>query len=412
MNENYNDNSSVSYNMDNYRYKFIETSSVSVLYNHMKKHENYIPLDKHNLVTLELYTEVLENKDKYFKLYICLEDEDFLYYKKVSNKMFYRIFVEFLNDKIIVPFDIIGMGLFIPVEIASFIKVPESSYAIDFFYDYKLSVHNDSEYNNVSSMENKRFNYAYDKDICYIDYFKCLRTPLHTNYLTIRNYISKDLCEIKINLNVFSKIDIRITSILYYLNKKFFDMIINQQKAVYYIFMYGISKKNENSHESFGNISLMLYRNAKANFKEKLIDENTFKKIGKGRKKIAKLLRRSKLNKNKCNRDHVRFIKERLTCPFSTGQLEAIEEMKLINRSPNDYYKLSLETIYGKKEVSNGRDKFLHGQNSFSKNQKKVLERLIQIIFDQTKVKENKIYYSRNIDYYSEILIKNKNIMK
>ena len=83
-------------------------------------------------------------------------------------------------------------------------------------------------------------------------------------------------------------------------------------------------------------------------------------------KKQEKVLRRSKLIKNKCNRNHVRFIKERLTCPFSTGQLEAIEEMKLINRSPNDYYKLSLETIYGKKEVPNGRDKFLHGQNSFS----------------------------------------------
>jgi len=94
----------------------------------------------------------------------------------------------------------------------------------------------------------------YDESVCYIDFFEYIDNSYISDLVINKK---DDYKEVK--FNVFNKNEDNIDCILGIINRNYFEIIIAQQKLVYYSSMYDFSIENKNSHSGLGKTILKLY---------------------------------------------------------------------------------------------------------------------------------------------------------
>mgnify|MGYP005989466355 CR=1 FL=1 len=374
------------------KFEIIDFKDIAILYNYMKEKDNFISLHEDNFENIiKLNYEILiDSYTKYFKLYLCIIVDDKLYFRKISNKLICKIIgndslsnVDLSNWKI---------DLFIPSKIVSLLGITDSPYAID-FYDFekhkKYNLTKEELLNNIYS--SSRVNY--DENVCYIDFFKYINESYISEYIIHHN----GECEV-FNFNVFDINEENIDSILDLINEYFFNMIIAQQKLIYYSSMYKFSIENENSHNGLLDIIHKLYRNARRNFKNKYIKKIDFYEIENDTKILHQLYKESKNCDGKINKNKLKYMKRKLETASLKNHFLLLEEMNLLDTNPYSYYEDIDKNIALMK---------------LGKVQKTVLKRFIMLLFEQYKKDKNdEISFSKNTQKYSVIFMKNTDILE
>ena len=302
----------------------------------------------------------------------------------------------------------IHIFFFIPVQIAPVSYVLKHPYKIDYFELHKHQIYNFTEQQLANRFIHGSF--AYNEDICYIDFFELF----NENFL-INDYITEEICidinnDHYIGINILSEVKIDLNLILNFINKNYFDMIIEQQKFIFSKLLLEAEYTNSIGHTTFENLVRKNYKAQKKNQKKyKLLEESKFDLKTDCVKEIIKL----------ANELKTQDVKQK----YSTNKLKYIQNnLSKKCHEEFDYFaelKFSKNAYSFHQEVLNKIPKKFHSKLEF-----KFYKKLINIIFGQYMIVQNEdeniiklerkimhIKVEKRNEKYNKNYLKNKEII-
>jgi len=278
---------------------------------------------------------------------------------------------------------------FIPVQIAPVSYALKHPFKIDYFELHKHHIYNFTE----QQLANRFIHglLVYNEDICYIDFFE-----LFNENSLINNYIMEEICidinnDHYIGMNILSQVKFDLNLILNFINKNYFDMIIEQQKFIFSKLLLEADYSNNIGHSTFENLVRKNYKAQKKNQKKyKLFDESEFDLKTDCVKEIIKLANelRNQNIQQKYSINKLKYIQNKLS-------KKCKEEF--------DYFaelKFSKNAYFFHQKVLNKIPKKFHSKLEF-----KFYKKLINIIFGQYMIVQNE---DENIVKFERKIMHNK----